>query len=292
MKVNYQQTMRSKALSKIEIAKQLLVHDIRVNGFKAIVYCYGLSASRYVEYACTLAFLLPEIKQGDIIAEIGCGHSILPTLWQRLHLETIALDLNRRALKWQKEKSKKTAKASFLHPILADMTNIPIKNEGINKLSCISAIEHIPEDGDLKSASEIGRIMKNNGTCIISIPLSLREEGYCEKHWATGIPPTMQNLLKFCLPTILRKFNVDRNCTYFERFFSSKDVHKRIIKPSKCLKENYFTLRSGPITKTIHQKIIPTGFLTLLEYMIAKFLKVSKQMEKTDAIILKLRKIS
>jgi len=50
-----------------KVARNLLVHCINVNGLKAVLYCYGLSASRYIEYAYALQFLLPEVKQGDRI---------------------------------------------------------------------------------------------------------------------------------------------------------------------------------------------------------------------------------
>jgi len=271
------------------IAAQLLVHDIHVNGLKAVIYCYGLSASRYIEYAGALAFLLPETRQDNVVLEVGCGHSILPVLWQSLNLETITLDANRDALKWQMRKSKKITNV-FFHVVLADMRYMPFKNEAISRVSCISAIEHIPGDGDIKATSEIGRILKSNGVCIISIPLSSRGKSYSKTQWTTGIPPALQRLFKFCLPTILCKFGVDRTSSYYERFFSNEDARKRIIKGSRCLKEDYITLRSGHIIKFVHRKIVPTGVLTLPEYLIAKCLTISKRTKKADAVILKLRK--
>ncbi len=271
------------------IAKQLLVHDIYVNGLKAIIYCYGLSASRYVEYVSALAFLLPEVRKGDTILEVGCGHSILPILWQRLNLEIIALDSNLGALKWQMKKSRKITNA-FFHVVLADMRYLPFKNESILGASCISTIEHIPGEGDIEAAFEIGRILKDNGIGIISFPLSLKGKSYSKTQWTTGIPPALQSFFKHCLPKILIKFNVDRTGFYFERLFSLRDARKRIIAPSGCLAEEYLTLKSGNITKLIYQKIIPIGVLTPIDYLIAKFLMTSKRTRNMDAIILKLRK--
>lgn len=272
-----------------EIARQLLVHNIHVNGLKAVIYSYGLSASRYVEYAGALTFLLPELKQGGTILDVGCGHSILPAYWQRLNLKTITLDANRDALKWQVRKSKRIANV-FFQAVLADMRHMPFKTKSILGVSCISAIEHIRGNGDIKVASEIGRILKKNGISIISIPLSSHEKSYAKTRWTTGIPPVLQSLFKFCLSTILSKLGVDRTSSYFERFFSNTDVYKRIIEPSDCLKEDCFMLKSGYIIKLIYAKIFPIGVLTLIEYLVAKFLMTSKRVRKGDALVLKLRK--
>lgn len=273
------------------LKKQLLIHDIHVNGLKALVYCFGLSASRYIEYSQTLVFLLPGAKQGDLILELGCGYSILPTFWQKLGMETIILDLNRNALKWQIIKSKKVTNATPM-AIFADMQYIPIRSASINKISCISTIEHIPgKTGDVTAAIEIGRILKTSGICVISFPLSSRSQSCIENQWTLGIPPLMQRIFKRCLPAILKALHVDRSKSYCERFFSKQDVCKRIIKPLKCVREDYITLRSGAFLKLVYKKIIPTGVLTIFEYFAAKFLKTSKQMRNADAIVLKLKKL-
>lgn len=260
-----------------------------MNGFRAILYCYGLSASRYVEYAYALNFLSPKVKEDSTILEMGCGHSILPTFWQRKHSETIILDLNRSALEWQKGMSNKISK-TLSHTILADMRYLPFENESIDCASCISAIEHIAGDGDVKAASELGRVLRKDAICIISVPLSLSEKSFSHEHWTTGIPPVIQRLFKPVLPIILGKLGVDRTSSYFERFFSLEDVQKRIIGPSKALKEDQFTLESRQIVKIVHQKIIPTSVITLLEYFLAKFFIIDKKTKTPDAIMLKLRK--
>jgi hypothetical protein len=101
----------------------------------------------------------------------------------------------------------------------------------------------------------------------------------------------MQQIFKKCLPAILGALHVDRSKSYCEKFFSKQDVYKRIISPAKCVKEDYITLRSGALVKLVHKKIIPTGFLAILEYFVAKFLKTSKKMQSADAIMLKLKKL-
>jgi hypothetical protein len=120
--------------------------------------------------------------------------------------------------------------------------------------------------------------------------MSPDSKGYAKNHWAADIPQLLQRLFRPCLPTILMKFKVDRTCHYFERFFSQEDISQRIVCPSKCVRREYFTLKSGNLVKFVHQRLVPTGFLALLEFLIARFLAVSRQIRGADAIILKLEK--
>jgi ubiquinone/menaquinone biosynthesis C-methylase UbiE len=271
-----------------KIARQLFIHNVHVNGWEAVIYCHGLSASRYIEYAGAIAFLLLKIKCRDTILEVGCGHSILPTFWQKFQIDTIVLDTNRNALKWQARKSKEINNAISC-VVLADMRNLPIRDQSMMGVSCISALEHIRDDGDVETACEIGRILKDGGACVISVPLALHKS-YLKLHWAAEIPPLMQSLLHPCLPAILRKFQVDRTSSYSERFFSLEDMARRIVVPSRCEIEDRFVLKSGRLTKFIHQKIIPQGFLSLLEYLIARFLPTSRDIKGGDAIVIDLKK--
>ncbi|MBE3115718.1 hypothetical protein IMZ68_00795 [Candidatus Bathyarchaeota archaeon] len=88
----------------------------------------------------------------------------------------------------------------------------------------------------------------------------------------------------------MKKLHVDRTGTYFERSYSCQGMMKRIVNPSGCIAEDYFTLKSGQTIKFVHGKIVPTGVFTMLEYLIAKFISVDKNVQDADAIMLKLRK--
>lgn len=285
--------MFSKEISKRfhRTFKQLFVHNVHLNGLKATLYCFGLSASRYIEYASALTFLSSELKASDIILEIGCGHSILPTLWAESGLQVVTVDINRDTLKWQINKSRDTLNKS-LHAVLADGKNLPFKGGSISVISCISTIEHVPGNGDIQVANEIGRVLKPDELCIVSFSLSRHSNSYSKRDWAAEIPPLMKQVSKSFLPIMFNKFKVDRTSSYFERFYSLEDVHKRIILPSQCIKEDHLTLRSGWAIKFIYERLIPTGVLTPLEFLMARLLTLSKRVRNMDAIILKMRKPS
>jgi len=271
--------------------RQLFVHNVHLNGLKSALYCFGLSASRYIEYASALTFLSSELKARNIILEIGCGHSILPTLWAKSGLQVVTVDISRDALKWQINKNKEILNKS-LHAVLVDGKNLPFKDGSCSVISCISAIEHVPGNGDIQVAYEIGRVLKPNGLCIISFSLSRYSNSYSKRDWGAEIPPLIKRVFKSFLPIMFDKFKVDRTLSYFERFYSLEDMHNRIIFPSRCIKEDHLTLRSGWIIKFIYERIIPTGVLTPLEFLMARLLTVSKCAKNMDAIILKIRKPS
>jgi SAM-dependent methyltransferase len=272
-----------------EASRRLFLHNVRMNGLKAAVYCFGLSASRYVEYSAALAFLSGQVRPRRRILEVGCGHSILATYWIRGGANAIATDINLDALKWQVQKGKRYS-SSGISAVLADARCLPFRDRSVNGVSCISSIEHIPCDGDTQAASEIGRILSENGICVISFSLSKYQKSGYTCHWATGIPPIIQRLFGSFLPAVMSKVGVDRKHDYFERFFSNSDVDVRIIRPSGCKEENRLTLKSGFLMRFLHQNVIPTGAATVLEYMLARFFILGRQLQDADAVILKLAK--
>lgn len=272
--------------------KRLFIHNLQLNGSKAALYCFGLSASRYIEYSSALYFLCPERRVDNmIVIEIGCGHSILPTSWAERGLQVIAVDISRDALTWQETKSREMLNGSF-HSVLADAKNLPFRAQAISVVSCISAIEHICNDGDVQAAYEMGRVLKPNGLCLVSLPLSSHMDSYSKTDWTAEIPPLLKRVFKPFLPVIFDKFKVDRTLSHFERFYSLEDVEKRIVVPSCCIKEDFLALKSRWMIKFLYEKMVPTGVLTPLEFLMARLLTISKSAGNTDAIILKLRKPS
>lgn len=274
-----------------QVSKRLFLHNLKVNGPKALIYCFGLSASRYIEYSAALAFLLRGTQPRRTVLEVGCGHSILATYWTRLGLDTTAVDIADYALKWQIRKGRSFSK-SGIAAVLADARFLPFKNGSFDAASCISSIEHVPYDGDTQAASEVSRILSDGGVCVISLSTpEVRNEASTDD-WATGIPAPLRKLFGSALPAIMSRVGVDRKHHYFERYYSDQDIAERIIRPSNCKAEDQLFLRSRFLMRTLHRKIIPTGVLTLLEYMLVRFFSLGRKLDHPDAVILKLAKTS
>ena len=54
--------------------------------------------------------------------------------------------------------------------IVSDITNIPVKDKSFDAIMCIEVFEHIPEP--ILAIKEFSRILKKNGTLIITAPVS------------------------------------------------------------------------------------------------------------------------
>jgi ubiquinone/menaquinone biosynthesis C-methylase UbiE len=272
-----------------EVSKRLFLYNIGLNGPKAVIYCFGLSSSRYVEYSTALAFLLGGGRSRRRILEVGCGHSILATYWMLDGLDPTVVDINVDALKWQIQKGKRYS-ISGISAVLADARNLPFRDRSFDGASCISSIEHIPCNGDTQASSEIGRILSDNGVCVISFSLDEEQKTGSTDDWAAGIPPVLRTFFGSFLPAMMSKVGVDRKHDYFERFYSSGDVNERIIRPSGCKEEDRVTLKSRFLMRFLHQNVVPTGVVTLLEYVLVRFFSLGKKLDRADAVILKLAK--
>jgi ubiquinone/menaquinone biosynthesis C-methylase UbiE len=171
---------------------ELLLHNIKINGLKALIYCYGLGDNRYVEYSLALDHLCRGFRGGnDYVLDIGSGHSIFPTfLVQNFGSIPVILDTNPKALKWQIQKSTKiTNKNSKIFAVKGSATNLPFKDETFAFISCISVIEHLPGNLDVASSKEIGRVLKPKGDAVITVP-GVGEENAIKESTSlyTGIP--------------------------------------------------------------------------------------------------------
>jgi 2-polyprenyl-3-methyl-5-hydroxy-6-metoxy-1,4-benzoquinol methylase len=205
--------------------QKLFVHNIEINSLKAVVYAFNLTASRYLEYSAAIKFA-GKLKPEDLVLEVGCGHSILPTLWQEVGARVVAVDMNRKALKRQLEKSKMISskyRNKPINPVVASIENLPFRDV-YSVVSCISTIEHIPDEGDIRASREIGNVLKNNGLNITSLPLSTFERSITQRDYSVGIPVIFSKFFKSILKTIYYKFRVDRTESYFERYYCAADV--------------------------------------------------------------------
>jgi SAM-dependent methyltransferase len=273
---------------------KLFAHNIEINGLRAIIYPFNLTASRYVEYSAAINFA-GNLKPNGLVLEVGCGHSILPTLWQKLGAKVIAVDINRKALKRQLEKSKIISvkyRDEPIEPVVASIKNLPFKSV-FSLISCISAIEHVPHEGDIMAIKELGMILETNGLIITSFPLSPFKNSYTQSNPSVGIPFLFGALFKPILFTIYSMFRVDRTASYFERNYSIDDVQHRIITPSNCKLEEFFAFRNPRIMKLIHGRIIPIGISSAIEYLLSRTFTIKcKSMLNMDAVVIKLRKIA
>jgi len=158
----------------------------------------GFFFDRMIEYS--IALRDSPISSAEVSLDIGPFHSIFPS-YLASYSYTIALDINRNAINFQKKVSKIMEKnvSERLECILTDARQLPFRDNTFDNIFMISTIEHIEKDNLV--AEECGRVLKKDGYCVISLPFSkLRKE-----------PQTKP---------------------YFSRFYSKKMIQDRIIIPS------------------------------------------------------------
>jgi ubiquinone/menaquinone biosynthesis C-methylase UbiE len=163
----------------------------------------GVGISRCFEYP--LAVINLSIQEGEKLLEIGSGKSCFPLFMvKRRGVNTTVLDIDERVIVQKKYAKKvgilnhviterfnvlddpktKTQDKSFTSNdgsfsiIVSDARKINFPDSSFDAVSCISVIEHIPNNGDLLAIKEIARVLKPKGRAFISVPYGQKyEEG-------------------------------------------------------------------------------------------------------------------
>jgi len=250
-----------------------------------LIYCYGLSAPKYIE--CTAALRFLELSPEDSILDIGCGHAVFPSVLKRLCANVSVIDISKESIIWQARKSQISKRS--LQGFLSSGNMLPFRDRSFSRVTAMSSIEHFLGEGDIEFSREIGRVLKPYGICVVSVPLVSGNRSVCITDWKWDMPSHLTYLLGGALPLILKKFNVDRSSTdrYSAKKYCMNDVFRRIVGPSGCLLED--SLRFNiPMGTMIRTHIFPVGILTPLDYCLAKFAEVGEK--PTGGIVLKLRK--
>ena len=127
--------------------------------------------TRYTEFPLAISSLSPNIHEQ--IVDIGCGTSPFPLFLSFCDKKITAADISFHDLNIQKTSS------GFHYPaeklpnfICANSQSLPFKNDSFDKLFCISVIEHLPGETDLKTISEALRILKPDGKAFFSFEMN------------------------------------------------------------------------------------------------------------------------
>lgn len=119
---------------------------------------------------------LPYIKDGQAIADIGCGNGRFYAFLKKSQKKVnyTGVDNSKKLL----EKAKKEHKTNFIY---GDLLKIPLKDKTQDIVVSIAALHHIPTEKLRKKAiSNLHRILKKDGILIITV-WNLHQPKY-EKH--------------------------------------------------------------------------------------------------------------
>jgi uncharacterized protein (TIRG00374 family) len=117
------------------------------------------------------------MEKHDILIDIGCGSGVqVKEIGKMGYSLAIGIDINMNAIRFARERS--LPDAEF---IIADSQYLPIKSSRADKIICAEIIEHLKNPQLL--VNEIGRVLKNGGTVVITTPNDNSVWGIYEFFW-------------------------------------------------------------------------------------------------------------
>ena len=149
-----------------------------------------------------------EFASAESVLDLGCGRSLFPlfcaTCYPKVAYTT--LDIDPTAVEWQRKMKHRLGDPENLTLLEGDSTSMEFENDSFDRVVNLGSIEHIPEQGDVLTAREMGRVCRPGGLLVLSIPYSFQG---CEQettdHWEG-----------------------------FERRYDDPMLDERIVEPSGC----------------------------------------------------------
>jgi len=114
--------------------------------------------------ARVIAFFLRPTPS-DVILDIACAEGFVTSHLLKAGF-VVGLDISKNSLLLAKEK----VRQSNVQFICADATLLPIRTDAIDKIVMLEILEHLPEDAQKKCCREADRVLKEDGTLVISVP--------------------------------------------------------------------------------------------------------------------------
>lgn len=128
----------------------------------------GIDLSRCFEYAKASELLSP--LSGGRILDVGSYRSPFTAYLTQLGHQIVLTDIDPvvgQQPKWVRKALRREASPLAC---VADGTGQPFADSVFDIVVCISTVEHIPHDGDVRAAREINRVLRPGGACFISVP--------------------------------------------------------------------------------------------------------------------------
>jgi len=219
-----------------------------------------------------------------LVLDVGCGYSILPSFLKMKNLQVCAIDVSKKALTFQHNRG--------IQAVQASAEKLPFRQKICDVVISISVLEHIPGDGDTMAIGELSKLLKDEGSLIISLPFGKKSRIETDFLW--GIPPIFRMILKNIgikrvIFKIFEVFGIERGERVFMRIYDSREISSRIL---RSLQLNCDLYIFGNKLNQIIYKIVPMTLLSWIEYQLVKHIKLEQEFQdrstSTDkAIILK-----
>lgn len=161
-------------MKRIKIsALRSILYEIAINGWNVLVETRNdFSLWRLIEYPKMTEYL--ELKPGDRVLDIGSGTSSYPLMLTREGVDVVVVELDADRVRWQEAKAAEGKVGSGrLFAVVGDASCLPLRDGAFERVTSISAIEHMYDD--VAVGSEISRVLAPGGIGAISVPYTQTE---------------------------------------------------------------------------------------------------------------------
>lgn len=125
--------------------------------------CISTDKEPSIHHKFNLAYSKKYIKGKDVL-DIGCWTGQFETLIAPIAKSVTGIDPNKKAINYAKRQVKKV---KF---VVSNAEVLPFKKHSFDTVTIMDVIEHVPQGTESQVFSEIYRVLKPNGTLILSTP--------------------------------------------------------------------------------------------------------------------------
>jgi ubiquinone/menaquinone biosynthesis C-methylase UbiE len=153
-------------------ALRSIAYEIAINGWGVLIRTHNdFSLWRLIEYPKMTDYL--QLQCGDLVLDIGSGTSSYPLMLTREGVDVVVVELDGERVRWQRDKAEAKRGAGRLLAVVGDASRLPLRDGSFERVTSISAIEHM--DDDVAVGSEIARVLAPGGVGAISVPYTRTE---------------------------------------------------------------------------------------------------------------------
>ncbi len=136
---------------------------------KMAVLVFGTPHIWFRMRARILLSIFKNVPKNKEILDAGCGYGIVSMTLANMGFKNLNLiDLDENRINGINRNISEYSKLQNIKTMIGSLTNLPLQNESFDIVMSSEVIEHIKEDK--KAFSELSRVLRKNGTLIITTP--------------------------------------------------------------------------------------------------------------------------
>jgi len=125
--------------------------------------------ARYFEYPLALQ-ALPTLSD-KMVLDVGSSAPLLPLFMASKGADVTMVDIEAKAMrKVQQLADRMSRRIKQPRTVVCDARHLKYPDQTFDIITCISMIEHPPDNGDSNVMAEIGRVLKEGGTAFVDFP--------------------------------------------------------------------------------------------------------------------------